>query len=273
MCDFIADQHVHPDYSFDAEGSIDDYCRMAIDMGLKEICFTTHFDADPARLEYEGYMVIDGRREKLSDEAVDHYLKDVRRAQEQFSAGGLMVRGGFEFGYFPGCEKMIADLKSKFQIDYCLAAVHGIGGLCLCIKEQARQIFTQYTMEQMVDRYFEALDQCAATGVFDCLAHIDVYRRFGLEHFGPEIMTIHRGRIEKLFETMNRHQVGFEVNTSAIRHGLHEYYPNMDIINLARSMDTRLLALGSDAHRPADLALDFDAATAVAYELVPYVDE
>jgi histidinol-phosphatase (PHP family) len=86
-------------------------------------------------------------------------------------------------------------------------------------------------------------------------------------------MTIHQGRIEKVFETMNKNQVGFELNTSAIRHGQFEYYPNMDIVNMARAAGTRLMALGSDAHRPADLALDFDAAAAVAYELVPYVDE
>jgi len=87
------------------------------------------------------------------------------------------------------------------------------------------------------------------------------------------VMTIHRGRIEKLFETMGRHGVGFELNTSAMRHGHVEYYPNMEIVNMARRAEVPLIALGSDAHHPDQLALDFDAASAVAYELMPYVDE
>jgi histidinol-phosphatase (PHP family) len=269
----VADSHVHPNYSFDAEGSLDDYCRAAYEIGLKEICFTTHFDADPGRIEHEGFMVIDGRNEKLTDDCIRHYLDDIKRAYEEYGRMGVTVRGGMEFGFFPGCEKLIADLQSRFELEYCLGAIHSVDNLCLCYKEEAKKLFSKYTLPQLADRYFETLDQCAATGLFDCLAHLDIYRRYGLEYYGDEIMTIHQGRIEKLFETMNMHDVGYELNTSAIRHGHNEYYPCMDIVNMARRAGTRLTALGSDAHNPGDLALDFDAATAVAYELVPYVDE
>ena len=72
---------------------------------------------------------------------------------------------------------------------------------------------------------------------------------------------------------MKKHGVGYEVNTSAIRHGLPEYYPSMEIVNMARAAGVDLITLGSDAHRPEDVGLDFSAATAVAYELFPYVDE
>lgn len=269
----VSDHHVHPDYSFDAEGSIEDYCRMAFNIGLKEICFTTHYDADPARIDHEGFMIIDGQKEKLSDEAVGHYLDDIKKATDKYGHFGLVVEGGLEFGYFPGCEKLVSHLHSKFRLDYRLGAVHSIDGLCICYKEEAQKLFSKYTLAQMADRYFETVDQCAATGVFDCLAHLDIYRRYGLEYYGDEILTIHRGRIEKLFETMIKYEVGYELNTSAIRHGHNEYYPNMEIVNQARSAGARLISLGSDAHRPDDLALDFDVATAVAYELVPYVEE
>jgi len=273
ICDCIADRHVHPDYSFDAEGSLDDYCQMAMNIGLLEICFTTHYDADPARLDHEGYMVISGNREKLSGESVKHYLNEIRRAHEQYGPLGVMVRGGFEFGYFDGCEKIIAPLKEKFDFDLSLGAVHGFDDKCILLPDEARRAFAKYSLEAMANRYFEELDKCAATGLFDVLAHIDIYRRYGLEYYGDEIMTVHRGRIEKVFETMARKGVGFEVNTSAIRHGHHEYYPNMDIVNMAREAGVQLVSLGSDAHCPKDLALDFDAASAVAYELIPYVDE
>jgi histidinol phosphatase-like PHP family hydrolase len=43
----VADYHCHCDYSVDAEGSVDEYCQAAIRRNLAEICFTTHFDANP----------------------------------------------------------------------------------------------------------------------------------------------------------------------------------------------------------------------------------
>jgi histidinol-phosphatase (PHP family) len=268
----LADCHVHPAYSIDAKGTLDEYCRAALDLGLGEICFTTHYDADPTRMEREGVIVIDGRPEKLTDQAVKHYFDDVARVHEEYGAG-LIVRAGMEFGYFPGCEPLIADVQGKFPLSYRLGAVHQVGDLCVCCREEAPRLYASLTLTQLADRYFELLDRCAATGLFDCLAHIDVYRRYGLAHYGPEIDTIHRGRIEKVFETMLQHQVGFELNTSGIRHGIGDYYPAMEIINLSREMGVPLMSMGSDAHHPSQLALDFDAAAATAYELTPYVDE
>jgi histidinol-phosphatase (PHP family) len=269
----MSDHHVHPDYSIDAEGSIDDYCRAAVAIGLREICFTTHYDADPARSEREGYMVIEGNREPLSEEGIEVYLNDLRRAYVEYGPLGLTVKAGIEFGYFDGCEGLLADVQSALRLDYRLGAVHSIGALCICCREDSRKLFAKFSLDQLADRYFECLELAATSGLFDCLAHLDIYRRYGTAHYGEKINTIHRGRIEKLFAVMKKHNVGYEINTSAIRHGLFEYYPNMEIVNEARKAGVRLMALGSDAHRPDQMALDFDAAAAVAYELFPYVDE
>jgi len=272
-CGAISDHHIHPDYSFDAEGSIDDFCRAALLVGLREICFTTHYDADPARIEREGYMVIDGRRERLSADCVRTYLDDVKRAYVEYGPLGLTVKAGIEFGYFNGCEKSLGEVQSTFRLDYRLGAVHGVDGHCLCCRDDSRKLFDALSLDRLADRYFELLEKAAASDLFDSLAHPDIYRRYGLAHYGEAVNTIHRGRIEKLFATMKKHDVGYEINTSAIRHGHHEYYPNMEIVNAAREAGVRLVALGSDAHRPDQIALDFDAAAAVAHELFPYVDE
>jgi len=269
----VADFHIHPNYSIDARGSLDDYCEMAMRRGLSEICFTTHYDSDPARLEQEGLMVIEGRREKISDETLSVYFKDIARVHHEYGQFGFMVRGGLEFGFYEGCGEHIAGIKGRFPVHYCLGAVHSIGDACVCCKDESRRLFESMTLDRLADTYFDQLDKCAATGLFDSLAHIDVYRRYGLAYYGEAINTIHRGRIEKVFETMKAHDVGYEVNTSAIRHGHFEYYPGMEIINMARAAGVRIIALGSDAHCPEQMALDFDAAVAVAYDLFPYVDE
>jgi len=272
-CGPVADYHTHPDYSVDGHGTLDEWCKAALDVGLSGICFTPHHEANPARKELDGYLKIDGQKVKLSDVAVKHYLDNVAGVHEEYGNIGLMVRAGMEFGYFPGCEKIIADLQSKFDFHFRLGAVHSFDDMCFTSRHDAPGLFAKYTLKQLADRYFDMLDKMAGSGLVDCLAHLDIYRRFGLEYYGEEVNTIHRGRIEKLFKTMLAHDVGYELNTSAIRHGHYEYYPCMEIVNMARESGVRLVTLGSDAHHVKDIALDFDAAAAVAYELFPHINE
>ena len=67
----------------------------------------------------------------------------------------------------------------------------------------------------------------------------------------------------------------FTADTARVYLGLDDCRPHDPFLfdNMARAVGVPLRALGSDAHRPDQIALDFDAASAVAYELVPYVDE
>ena len=55
------DYHVHPDYSLDATGTIDEYCDRALELGLKQICFTTHYDSDPFREKIDPFMRRQGK--------------------------------------------------------------------------------------------------------------------------------------------------------------------------------------------------------------------
>jgi histidinol-phosphatase (PHP family) len=267
------DRHLHPDYSIDASGSIEDFCRAAFDRGLVEICFTTHFDIDPELKETDGFMVVEGQKRPASKDAITHYLDAVNTANETYCGIGLMVKGGLEFGYFGGCARQHKEIIDTFELAYRLCGVHTLDGLNISCPDDSKKLFARYSLEQLADKYFGVLDEAAATGLYDCLAHIDLYRRFGTAYYGDAIMTIHQGRIEKLFETMKRNEVGFEINTSGLRHGLDEYYPGMDIVNRARAAGVRVVALGSDAHKPEDVGHDFDFAATIAHELFPYVDE
>ena len=56
----MVDFHAHCEYSIDAEGTIDQYAQAALKAGLSHICFTTHCDLDPARLEHDGRVRLGG---------------------------------------------------------------------------------------------------------------------------------------------------------------------------------------------------------------------
>ncbi len=269
----ISDYHVHPNFSIDAEGSIDEHCRAALKAGLKEICFTTHYDNDPEYNSRDRSIVINGQPEPLSDTAIEKYIAALKAADKEYFPIGLAVRVGIEVGYFYGCEEGTARLFNRHQFDYKLVGIHDIDHVCFCSKKEAERCFREYDMDQFADLYFEQAKAAAECGLFDAIAHLDVYRRYGMAHYGEPLLKIHEGRIEPVFEVMARTGTGFEINTAAYRHGLNEFYPTMPIINLARSMGVPVRAIGSDAHRPEQVGQNLDMAAAVAHEIFPYTDE
>ena len=269
----LADYHIHPDYSIDATGSIDEYCRTALEKNLVEICFTTHYDSNPRGPEGESVMRVDGKTAPLSFEAVKRYYDDVRAAQEKYFPIGLEVKCGIEIGYWPGCEEHIKTLFQKFPFDYKLVAIHDIDDICVCCQNRFEACFSRFGAEEMADKYFAVMRQAIDSRLFDSIAHLDVYKKYGLKFYGDKILTVHRGRVESVFAAMTENDVGMEINTAALRRGHAEYYPSMEIVNMARSAGARIAAIGSDAHKPEELAYDFEVAAGVAYELFPYCDE
>jgi histidinol-phosphatase (PHP family) len=269
----MADYHVHPDFSIDATGSVDDFCQAALKKGLVEICFTTHYDSNPGAPEGERRIRIDGKSEPLTFDAIGKYVAAVAEAHERYFARGLEVKCGIEVGFYPGCEKHIADLFRRFPFQYKLAAIHEIEDICLCCQDRFEACFSRYSCENMADKYFGLAKEAAISGLFDSIAHIDVYKKYGLKYYGDSILVVHRGRIEPVFDLMAKNNVGMEINTAALRRGHDEYYPSMEILNLARNFGVNVSAIGSDAHSPEEVAYDFEAAAAIAYELFPYCDE
>jgi len=269
----VADYHIHPDFSIDAAGSVDEYCQAALDKGLVEICFTTHYDSNPDGLETDRRMRIDGAVVPLSFEGVAKYREAVLKAREDYIGRGLEVKCGIEVGCYPGCEKHISELFNRFPFDYKLVAIHEINNICLCCQNRFESCFSRFDLDAMADKYFGLARDAVKSGLFDSIAHLDVYKKYGLKFYGENILAIHRGRVESLFSAMSEYGVGMEMNTSSLRRGHTEYYPSMEIVNLARNLGVNINAIGSDAHKPEEVAYDFETATAIAYELFPYCDE
>jgi histidinol-phosphatase (PHP family) len=129
------------------------------------------------------------------------------------------------------------------------------------------------TIEQLGDRYFKLVEKATNSGLFDAIAHLDLYKLYGRRHFGDGVSELHEGRIEVVFDSMKNNGTGFEINTAGIRRGLPEYFPSMDIVNIGRKKGARIAALGSDSHQLNNLAFEFEIAAGLAYELFPYRGE
>jgi len=260
----LTDYHCHCDYSVDARGTIDEYCEAALRRGLAEICFTTHWDTNPASGGQDNAIRIAGRPMPTVPDNLTPYVDDVLKAREEFAPRGLSVVLGLEFGWYPGCEDSAARLKERFRFDYFLCGIHELDGRCFSCEQCYPKCFPHYSAEQLVDKYVSEIETAARSGLFDCIAHLDYVRKYGETYYGLQLNDLLLERlVERGFPALIAGNTALEVNTSAIRRGFADNFPRVTIVNAARRAGVEVRYLGSDAHAPEQVGYDFDAAASL----------
>jgi len=226
--------------------------QRALELGLAEICFTTHYDVDPARRDVEGWMAVDGQC-LSSPLALDYYVAETLAVREAFAPRCLWVGLGLEIDYFPGVADWVAEPLARYPFDFVIGSVHCLDHRCLTAPEEAPACFAGWSVREMARRYFDLVAEAAATGLFDVIGHLDIYRRYGRAAYGHDVQTVHRGLAEAALQSMAHRGVGMEINTGALFKGEAEPYPGRELLVLAQAAGVRTLTFGSDAHHLADL--------------------
>ena len=246
------DYHVHPDYSIDAEGSVEDFCKAALQKGLKEIAFTTHLDTDMTTDDC--HVVVRGERmDTLSGEWLENYAATINAADDTYKERGLRVLLGVEVDYIDNLESVLPEQFYSTDFDIVLGSTHLIDHGAISAGNRAEDTFKRYTLEELGEIYYTRLLRAIETGLFDILAHLDLYRRFGELFYGERIRDIWRPYLSDLAASMKRHNVGFEVNTSPLRNGHDDPMPEENIIRALKRAGVSNVTTGSDAHRPSDV--------------------
>ncbi len=255
----MIDCHVHPDFSSDAQGSVEEYCAQAERIGLDGLCFTTHFEPDPARSDRE-WVIVSGQSRPVASDWPDAYFAAIEKARAAFPA--LFIGVGVEVGYEPGLEGIIYDFLSRYEFDLVLGAIHSLDHVAITAGDELEQFKLEYSArggESIARRYCRHLAAAAGSQLFDCLAHIDIYRKYiqglGDDGFGRAI--------DECMPEVLRHvaisKTGIEVNCSALRRGESEPYPSGKLLRQAVAAGVSVFTVGSDAHRPEDLGKGLSA--------------
>ena len=259
----MVDYHVHPDFSHDAQGSIDEFCARAAEIGLGEICFTTHYEPDPARTHIE-HVRVNGTVQPVASNWADAYFATLSAAASKFK--GLVVLAGIEVGYEPGLEGIISDFLNRYPFDYVLGSVHCLGHIAVTAGDELERFKSELLPlgpERFVDGYFRNIRAAAGTQLFDCLGHLDIYRKYVQPLFDSRFTQTVDSLLPSVLEFVAGSGTGVEVNTSALRRGNSEPYPDRCILTLAKDAGVRVFTVGSDAHRPADLGKGLDTAVRI----------
>src|SRR5436309_14909049 len=114
------------------------------------------------------------------------------------------------------------------------------------------QQFTGRDIDDVYSDYFRRIREMAASGLVDCLAHLDLVKIHG-----------HRPRahvtelVEKTLELIRERDLAIELSTAGWRKPVNELYPSDEIIRFAIEKRIRFTT-ASDAHSHVQLGENYD---------------
>lgn len=246
----MIDCHVHSDCSGDSASSMTDMCRSAVERGIRIISFTEHVDFEPTDVCYQTF-----------DYSL--YKRSIGEARRAFD-GVLDIRCGIEVDFVTKYRSEIDRLLEHTEFDYVVGAAHYVDGVIL---EDHEQYFPGKSPEEAYAPFFANVLAAVETGWFDTLAHLDLCKRYGVRYYGPFDWRPYREVIEQILRAVIGRGMSLEINTSGLRQSPEEAYPSLDLLRLYASMGGKLIALGSDAHKPEDVGSGIESTIEAVREL------
>ncbi|MGD9396417.1 MAG: histidinol-phosphatase HisJ family protein [Candidatus Thorarchaeota archaeon] len=260
------DYHIHPNYSIDAEGEVDEFCKAALEVGLREIAFTTHLDTD--RVAEDCYVNVRGKRVDIASSTwFEDYEATIRTAEDFYKEKGLQVLLGVEVDCFPGVHEGLPEGFYSTDFDLVIGSVHLIDHIAISANGRAEEAFRRHSMDELGEKYFSILLDSIDLEIFDILGHIDLYRRYGEMFYGETIHDLWKPYLKELSRRMLSKGIGFEINTSSLRRGMQQPMPEEQIIQALRDEGIETVTVGSDAHTP----LDVGKGIAIALDVLKHV--
>lgn len=245
------DYHIHTSMCGHATGEMECYVQEALKKGLTEIGFSDHIPM---------YFLPPGDRDAsvaMREDELPTYVQKVRCLQAKYSP--FPIRLGIEADFTPGMEKELTNILNQYDFDYCLGSIHFIDGWGFdnpLYKEQ----YGKWDLYELYQRYFGMVGQAALSGLFDILSHPDLIKKLGYKPEG-DLEPIYRKVVGQIAES----GVCIEVNTAGLRAPAKELYPQVDFLKLCYAAGVPV-SLGSDAHKPEQVGMDFDKALSMLRE-------
>ncbi len=180
------------------------------------------------------------------------------QARDDLGAYCEFVRGaglklGIECDFVPGAEDRTANLLEAHDFDYVVGSVHFVGEVA--VDHEGWDVWEgSGDADEVWRRYFEALAECARSGLFDILAHPDLVKVWGRARPLPERDPRHY--YEPAVEAIAESGIAVELSTAGLRKPVGELYPSFAFAEMCVEAGASF-ALSSDAHLPEQVGFGY----------------
>lgn len=241
------DSHMHSENSHDGRFSVDEIAETAIDMGLKGITVTDHFDCELYKCKNDFMHIYKS-------------CADIEKASEKYE---LEIYKGAEIGDWMYAKENGNYCIRTCNFDFILASLHSsstgrraVNGF----KSYKSFLVTNYEDDiRFLDLFFKNLKYTVLNADYDAVAHLTYPLRY-LNGMCNKNMTLdnYEKDIEDILKIIIEREKALEINTSGFKNSLNDTMPYEKIIRQYYDMGGRLITVGSDAHKPEHIALGFD---------------
>lgn len=236
----MKDSHIHTKLSHDGVSAMNDYIAIAPETGVDELTFTEHYD------DYTGLTT------HLSTLNVENYYKTYLSVKNKTD---FPINFGIEIGLQPDITETVKSMVNTYPFDFIIGSSH-----ITCKKDMAmdKSFFEGYTRREAYLRYFEEiLENIRLYDEFDVYGHLDYVVRYG-DYAEKRIdYTEFAEILDEILLSLIKKDKGLEINTSGFRYKLGYAHPNPEILKRYHELGGKIITLGSDAHKTADLASNF----------------
>lgn len=240
------DYHLHTTFSHDGISTMEEHIKNAINLKLKEICFTEHYDI------YDGL-----KNNALKTIDVENYVEKFNQYKEKYK-NQINLKLGIEIGLQPDIKDIICNIVTQYHFDFIIGSSH-----ITCKKDISKDptFFDGLTQKEAYTKYFkEVLENVKLYDEFDVYGHIDYIVRYGEYEEKKIKYSDYKEILDEILTNIIEKGKGIEINTSGYRYGLNTPHPNLEILKRYKELGGKIITIGSDAHKVDDACFNFDEA-------------
>ena len=223
---------------------MEQYIENAIAAGLEEICFLDHLTL------HQG-----GSHLSMTPDYVPFYYQSVRHLAHTFK-NDIQVKAGLEVDYDPQNAEAAQKIIEPFDFDVIGGSVHFIEHVNM-VSTKNTEARESESIDTLFSGYLALLAEMIDNFPVDIICHLDITKKFGRRPSADL-----QARFDDILDKISDKGLTVELNTSGYTHAAREFYPEPALLKKCKEKDIRM-TLGSDAHRPEQVARHFDEAVAL----------
>ena len=247
-----SDYHIHTNHSLDSTAEMEKMILSSIEKGLTEIALTDHVD----------YIFGQNNPSKYAEINYDNYILEFNALKSKYE-NKINILFGVEMGLDINVNHEIEKLVAKYPFEFIIGSSHTTHSLDLYTGE----FFLNKNKETAFNQYFEEiLENVKNIKSFDVYGHFDYITRYS--HYKDNSLKYldFKESIDEVLKALIEHGKGLEINTSGYRYGLNQVHPQLDILKAYKQLGGEIITIGSDAHKAANIAENFDKAENILLE-------
>ena len=250
----LIDCHTHTQFSVDSEADIGLCVQRAAELGLAAYAITDHCECN-AWYGEEHYSDDEKKLRESFDYAADfeNSVTAVTALKEKY-ADRLNLLCGVELGQILHDIEAAKLVNADGRVDFIIGSVHQVPG------EQDFYFidYEKLTTDEIYDlleRYFREVYDLSRTDLFDVVGHMTYCLRYMKQRNGIEAdISRYDDIIADTFRNLAQNGKGIEINTSGLRQGFGDCFPNLKYLKLFRDAGGEIVTIGSDSHTVEDIA-------------------